>query len=80
MRDYIKYLRIALWIASFGVLPLIFAPTYVNDLGWAALDVLWIILVLPILARVFAIRIAQVMMPLRKELGILMGVLAFVHA
>jgi methionine sulfoxide reductase heme-binding subunit len=41
--------------------------------------VLWILLWMPILARVFGIRLFAQMLPLRKELGILMGVLALVH-
>jgi methionine sulfoxide reductase heme-binding subunit len=41
--------------------------------------VLWIILWIPIFARVFGLRLFAQMLPLRKELGILMGVLALVH-
>jgi methionine sulfoxide reductase heme-binding subunit len=40
---------------------------------------LWIILWMPILARVFGIRLFAQMLPLRKEIGILMGTLAIVH-
>ena len=43
------------------------------------MNLLWFLLFMPIFARVFGIRIFQLMMPLRKELGILMGTLAFVH-
>jgi methionine sulfoxide reductase heme-binding subunit len=40
---------------------------------------LWIILWMPIFARVLGINIFMTMLPLRKELGILMGTLALVH-
>ena len=44
------------------------------------MNLLWLILFLPIFARVFNLSLAKALMPLRKELGILMGTLAFVHA
>ncbi|GAB0174548.1 MAG: hypothetical protein HHAS10_04270 [Candidatus Altimarinota bacterium] len=50
-----------------------------KESGEQALNVLWIILWIPIFARVLQIRVTQNLMPLRKELGILMGVLAFIH-
>lgn len=40
---------------------------------------LWVILWIPIFARVFGLKIVQAIMPLRREIGILMGTLAFVH-
>jgi methionine sulfoxide reductase heme-binding subunit len=40
---------------------------------------LWILLWMPILARVFGIRLFTQMLPLRREIGILMGTLAVVH-
>lgn len=52
----------------------------VKESGEKAILVLWIILWIPIFARVFGLRIFQAMMPLRKEIGILMGTLAFVHS
>ena len=56
------------------------ASTYgVKESGEQAINVLWIILWLPILARVGNLSIARALMPLRKELGILMGTLAVVH-
>ncbi len=42
--------------------------------------ILWILLFLPILARVFWIHLAMILLPFRKEGGILMGSLAIVHA
>jgi DMSO/TMAO reductase YedYZ heme-binding membrane subunit len=47
--------------------------------GENAMLILWIILWMPIFARVFGLRIVAQMLPLRKQLGILMGVLAVVH-
>lgn len=44
-----------------------------------SLDILWLILFLPILAKVFNLNIAKKLMLFRKELWILMWVLAFVH-
>ena len=52
----------------------------VKDTGERALDILWFLLFLPILARVFGLPIARMLMRYRKELGILMGMLAIVHS
>jgi ferredoxin-NADP reductase/DMSO/TMAO reductase YedYZ heme-binding membrane subunit/rubredoxin len=72
----IGYFFIFLAIASFGFF---WADNGVKESGEKAIFVLWIILWIPIFARVFGLRMFQAMMPLRKELGILMGTLAFVH-
>lgn len=45
-----------------------------------ALDLLWLILFLPILSKVFNFSLAKKLMIFRKELWILMWVLAFVHS
>ena len=76
-RKYIGYFLILLSFASFGYM---FDEHSVKESGEKAITVLWIILWIPIFARVFWLRIAQALMPLRKELGILMGTLAFVHS
>jgi ferredoxin-NADP reductase/rubredoxin/DMSO/TMAO reductase YedYZ heme-binding membrane subunit len=76
-RKYIGYFLIFLSFASFGYM---FDSHSVKESGEKAITVLWIILWIPIFARVFGLRIAQALMPLRKELGILMGTLAFVHS
>jgi ferredoxin-NADP reductase/rubredoxin/DMSO/TMAO reductase YedYZ heme-binding membrane subunit len=66
-------------VISFLILPIIFIPSMVKDTGEQAKNALLFLLFLPILARVFSINLAQTLMPLRKEIGILMWVLAFVH-
>lgn len=76
-RNSIWYVFLFLTFCSFGFF---FVPNGVKESGEKAIFVLWIILWIPIFARVFGLRIFQSMMPLRKELGILMGTLAFVHA
>jgi sulfoxide reductase heme-binding subunit YedZ len=43
------------------------------------MNLLWFLLFLPIFARVCSLGLAKALMPLRKELGILMGTLAWVH-
>lgn len=55
-------------------------PVSTIESGEFAMNLLWLILFLPIFARVFRISLAQALMPLRKELGILMGVMALVHS
>jgi DMSO/TMAO reductase YedYZ heme-binding membrane subunit len=72
----IGYFFIFLAIASFEFF---WADNGVKESGEKAIFVLWIILWIPIFARVFGLRMFQAMMPLRKELGILMGTLSFVH-
>jgi DMSO/TMAO reductase YedYZ heme-binding membrane subunit len=57
----------------------LFADRGTKESGERAITVLWIILWMPILARVFSIRIFAHLLPLRKELWILMWVLALVH-
>jgi len=44
-----------------------------------SLDLLWFILWLPILANVFELYIAQKLMPYRKEIWLLMWILAIIH-
>ena len=75
-RTYIGYffLFLALLSCSF-----FWIEDSIRESGEKAILVLWIILWIPILARVFGIRIFSQMLPLRKELGILMGILALVH-
>ena len=75
-QKYIGYFLIVLSCASFGFL---FYPDSMKDSGGYAINVLWIILWIPIFSRVFGIELAKTLLPLRKELGILMGTLAFAH-
>ena len=76
-RKYIGYFFIFLSVLSFGFF---WVPEGVKASWEKAILVLWIILWIPILARVFGLWFAKALMPLRKELGILMGTLAFVHS
>lgn len=75
-RQYIGYFFLLLAFASFGFL---FYPDSTKDSGEKVILVLWTILWIPIFSRVFGLHIARELLPLRKELGILMGTLAFVH-
>lgn len=74
-----KYIGYFLLFLSFLSLGFIFYPDSVKDSGEYAIMVLWIILWIPIFSRVFGIELAKTILPLRKELGILMGTLAFAH-
>jgi methionine sulfoxide reductase heme-binding subunit len=75
-RKYIGYFLIFLALLS----PLYFFDDMsIKSTGEKSITILWIILWMPILARVFGLRIFAQLLPLRKELGILMGVLAVVH-
>ena len=78
---YGKHIRTALLVLSFASLGLLFFPGLIeiNETGGAALELLWIILFIPILAKVFNQPLAKKFIPWRKELGILMGMLALVH-
>jgi DMSO/TMAO reductase YedYZ heme-binding membrane subunit len=75
-RKYIGFFLIFLSFCSFGFF---FFPLSTKDSGEKAILVLWIILWIPIFTRVFGIDLFKTLLPLRKELGILMGTLAFVH-
>ncbi len=79
IRKYQRYIKYVLIFLSFGILPLVLFPSFVKAIGEQARNVLLIILFLPIFSRVFWLKIASNLMWFRKELGILMWCLAFVH-
>jgi len=79
LSKYLPIIKKTLLAVSFLALFLIFVPGLQRDTGEQAYNVLLFILFLPIVARVVGLSLAQTLMPLRKELGILMGVLAWVH-
>ncbi len=76
---YRVYLSNILLILSFATLFLIFSPFSIKESWENALSLLWIILWLPILSKVFWLSIAQKLMWFRKELWIWMWSMAFVH-
>ncbi|USN58216.1 MAG: ferric reductase-like transmembrane domain-containing protein [Candidatus Peribacteria bacterium] len=45
-----------------------------------AINVLWILLWLPILSKVFQLKLASTLMVFRRPLGVLMGTMALVHS
>lgn len=61
------------------IVPLTLVRSTLGTTGSAAFLLLWIILFMPIFAKVFGLKIFAVAMPLRKELGILMATFALVH-
>lgn len=71
--------RIILFL-SFATIWFLFTPDMLKDTGERAMDILWFLLFLPILAKVLSLPIAKTLMRYRKELGILMGMLAMVHS
>lgn len=79
IRKYKKYIWYFLLLLSFASFGFFFLDDGLKESWEKAFLILWIILWIPIFARVVWLRIFQVMMPLRKELGILMGTLALVH-
>lgn len=79
IRKYQKYIGYFLIFLSFLSLGFLLNPNSTKNSGEKALLVLWVILWIPIFSRVFGIELAKTLLPLRKELGILMGTLAFVH-
>lgn len=78
-RKYVSMFLYFLSIASF--LFLTDTSKHAIHESWEkALHLLWFILFLPILAKVFNFSLAKKLMLFRKEIGILMWVLAFVHS
>lgn len=71
--------RIILFLA-FASIGFLFTPDMLKDTGERAMDILWFLLFLPILAKVLTLPIAKTIMRYRKEIGILMGMLAVVHS
>lgn len=79
IKKYQKYIGYFFLLLSFLSLGLIFSSETVKFTGEQSLNVLWFLLFLPFFARVLNLNLAKTLIPLRKEVGILMGTLAFVH-
>lgn len=81
LRKYMKIWEKILVIIAFASIIFLF-PWLINmrEIWEKALSVLTIILFLPILSRVFSVSIASSLIPYRRWLWILMGMLAFVHS
>jgi methionine sulfoxide reductase heme-binding subunit len=79
IKKYRKYIGYAILLVTLIAAYLLSDPKMIKSSGEKAILVLWIILWMPILARVFGLRLFAQLLPLRKELGILMGVLAVIH-
>ena len=79
--SYGKYIRIFILVLAFASLGLVIDPNFVNikETGEWALELLWILLFIPILAKVFNQSLAKKFIPWRKEIGILMGMIALTH-
>ncbi len=77
--SYRKIIGKLFLLLSLLALPLIFYYPSIKETGEQALNVLLFLLFLPIFSRVLGIKLAQAIMPLRKEIGIFMWALAFVH-
>lgn len=73
----IRYILLLLSSVSIGFL---FVQNGIKESGEKAILVLWIILWIPIFARVLDLGVAKALMPLRKEMGILMGMLVIIHS
>ena len=79
VKKYQKYIGYFFLLLAFLSLGLIFSPQMVKYTGENSLNILWFLLFLPFFARVLNLNLGKALMPLRKEVGILMGTLAFVH-
>ena len=79
IEKYRKYIGFFILFLAFFISWISFFPNKIKESGEYAITLLWIILWIPIFARVFGMKIIQLIMPLRREIGILMGTLAFVH-
>lgn len=78
-RKYISWVLYLLSILSFLYLT-DSSNQSIHETWERALDLLWFILFLPILAKVFQLELAKKLMLFRKEIWILMWVLAFIHS
>lgn len=67
------------FFASILILPLAFFPNATKITGEVALWLLWFILFLPFFAKVLNSELARNLLPLRKEIGIFIGILALMH-
>lgn len=67
-------------ILAYLSLLLVFSDVSISHTGEWSLDLLWILLWLPIWAKVFNLWLSKKLMLFRKELGIWMGTLALVHS
>ena len=79
IQKYRKHIGYFFLFLSFISLWGIFSRETVKFTGEQSLNFLWFLLFLPFFARVLNIWLAKTLMPLRKEIWILMGTLAFVH-
>lgn len=79
IKKYQKYIGYFFLVLAFLSLGLIFSAQTVKFTGEQSLNFLWFLLFLPFFARVLNLSLAKTLMPLRKEIGIFMGTLAFVH-
>lgn len=80
LQKYRKYIGYFILFLTFCSLYYMLDERSVKESGEKALLILWIILWIPIVSRVIGLKFATHLLPLRKELGILMGVLALVHS
>lgn len=80
LKKYDKILKRCILSLAFLSTVFVFFPEMQKETGELALDLLWFILWLPVLAKVFNQSLAKKLMLYRKELGILMGMLGLVHA
>ncbi len=80
LQKYRKYIGYFILFLTFCSLYYLLDERSIKESGEKALLILWVILWIPIFARVIWLKIATHLLPLRKELGILMGVLALVHS
>lgn len=78
---YKKYISIIIYVLCFVSFWFLLSNNHHNiHTTWElALSILWIILWLPILSKVFSLKIPKSLMIFRKELGILMWFLAIIH-
>lgn len=68
-----------LLVIAFLSLSGLFFPSFMKESGEISFNLLMLILILSPLAKITGIRTLSLLLPFRKELGILMGMLAVVH-
>lgn len=79
IRTHRTWVSYVLLIVAYAPILTFLNPEMQKDLGGIAFWLLFIILALPPLSRVTGIKLITLIMSFRKELGILMGMLAFMH-
>ena len=77
---YKKYFSVIIYVLCFASFLFLLDPYMIHETWEIAISLLWFLLWLPILKKVFDFKLAWTLMIFRKEIWILMWVMAIVHS